>query len=297
MNGTPLPFAPPCTADVPRLREAVVHACTSDLAVPNIILLSDKYHTTVAFADGFFFRHFEGNSRLLGYAFPIGEGDVAQALHRVREDAATRNRPFRFCLLSAEQCDVLRGLFPDTFSFSTDRGDADYIYRREALAELPGTPYHGKRNHIAQFIRACPNWFTRPLSNQNTGDVLRIARAWLDGEAEVTAAMRYEARAIERALSMQEPLRLTGLVLYVNDAPVAMAVGSMISSTVADVHYEKCIPDFRRAYSLVNREFARSLPATCTLINREEDLNSPGLRQAKLSYHPSLIFEKFTATC
>lgn len=297
MNGVLLPFAPPCPADIPRLRGVVSGACCSDLAVPNIILLSRKYHTTLAFENGFLFRRFENNTRLEGYAFPIGTGDVAQALRRVQQDAAARERPYRFCLLTAEQCDVLRKLYPGYFTFSSDRGDADYIYRRAHLAELPGTAYHGKRNHIAQFIRSYPDWSTQPLCTENTSDVLRIARAWSDGESEVSDAMRYEIDAIERAVSMAQSLQLTGLILYVNAMPVAMAIGSLISPSVADVHYEKCIPDFRRAYSLINREFARSLPPSCTLINREEDLNLPGLRQAKLSYHPTLILERFSASC
>ncbi len=297
MNGMPLPFAPPCEADIPRLREVTSGACCSDLAVPNIFLLSNKYHTTLAFEDGFFFRHFENNSRLEGYAFPIGTGDVAGALRRIQQDAAAGGRPYRFCLLTTEQCDVLRKLYPGYFTFSADRGDADYIYRREDLAELPGTAYHGKRNHIAQFIRLYPDWTTRSLCTENASDVLRIARAWYDGETEVSEAMRYEIDAIERAVSMAETLQLTGLILYIDSMPVAMAIGSMISSSVADVHYEKCIPDFRRAYSLINREFARALPHSCTFINREEDLNLPGLRQAKLSYHPTLILERFSASC
>ena len=75
--------------------------------------------------------------------------------------------------------------------------------------------------------------------------------------------------------------------------PVAMSVASFISPSVADVHYEKCLPAFRDVYPLINRELARCLG--CEFINREEDLNIPGLRKAKESYYPAQLLTKYTA--
>ena len=73
-----------------------------------------------------------------------------------------------------------------------------------------------------------------------------------------------------------------------------MSLASYISPIVADIHYEKCTPEYRDAYPVINQEMAKMLP--CTLINREEDLNIPGLRQAKLSYKPDHILQKLKAT-
>ncbi len=41
----------------------------------------------------------------------------------------------------------------------------------------------------------------------------------------------------------------------------------------------------------------RTCPEQYTLIDREEDLGIPGLRQAKLSYHPAFLEKKYTALC
>lgn len=296
MSDCPLPFAPPGPADVPWLLECTQRSLGSDCAAANIILLQEKYHTTVAACDGFLFRHYDQNSRLHGYAFPTGEGDVEQAIHRIRKDAIARDRELRFCLLTAQQCDLLQQVCPGEFRFTSDRGDADYLYRRDLLAELPGTPYHAKRNHISRFTRDVPEWSVRPLGSDTTADALHIAEAWLAAEDGNSPALRHELRAITRALELIGPLQLFGLILFAGSKPAGMAIGSLISPQVADVHYEKCTPEFRGAYPLLNREFARALsPDHCTLINREEDLNSPGLRKAKLSYHPELILEKHSA--
>ena len=295
---SPLPFTPPTPADASLVRRCTEGACSSDLAAANLVLLQGKYHTTVAQAEGMLFRHYEQNARLLGYAFPAGARDAEGArrgLELIRGDAAARGRELRFCLLTAEQRSFLEEWSSGEFIYTTDRGDADYLYRRELLADLPGTPYHAKRNHISRFTRDFPVWSTRQLCRDNPADALGIAEAWLAAQEEDTPALHHELNAISRALELLEPLQLFGLLLYVESQPAAMAIASFISDQVVDIHYEKCAPAFRGAYALINREFARSRPVSCTLINREEDLNTPGLRQAKLSYHPSLILEKFSA--
>ena len=104
----------------------------------------------------------------------------------------------------------------------------------------------------------------------------------------------HELQAIENALKYRHQLGIVGGLLYVENAPAAMSLASYITPMVADIHYEKCIPEFRDAYAYINRELAAAL--STEYINREEDLNIPGLRTAKLSYHPAHILRKFTAT-
>ena len=292
----PLPFAAPVPADAPRVREHTQGAMGSDAAFANTYLLQQKYGTTIAFAGSFYFRHFEGNSRLNGYAFPYGKGDLQLALELIRQDAAARQRSFRFCLLTPEQWLALQRHYPTTFRGTADPGDADYLYTRQQLVELPGPAFHAKRNHIAQFERTCPNWRIATLAEPGcAADALRVAEQWLNATPDPSPALLHEFRAISQALQHISELALSGCVLYVGDLPIAMSIASYISSRVADIHYEKCLPDWKKAYPLINRETARML-SSCELINREEDLNQPGLRKAKLSYHPSTILDKLTAT-
>jgi hypothetical protein len=61
------------------------------------------------------------------------------------------------------------------------------------------------------------------------------------------------------------------------------------------VHYEKTIPNLKGLYQLINMDFVRSLPAPVTLINREQDLGDPGLRQAKITYRPCDFVKKYRA--
>jgi hypothetical protein len=45
----------------------------------------------------------------------------------------------------------------------------------------------------------------------------------------------------------------------------------------------------------VNQAFAISLPRFFTLVNREQDLGSEGLRQAKITYRPCDFVRKYKA--
>ncbi len=289
---SPLPFAPPTLHDAPAVRHATRSAQQSDLAFANIYLLRHKYGTEIALEEGFLFRHFSGHGRLQGYAFPCGSGDPLPALRRLEEDAAARQRSFRFCLLTDDQRALLERCYPGQLHFQTDAGDADYIYERHMLAELPGARFHRKRNHLLRFRREFPSWNMRPLTLANAADAKAVSEGWFRG-AEASPALLYEHEAIVHALAAMEELSLFGAVLYVETRPVAMAIASMISPQVADVHYEKCLPEFRSAYPAMNQGLASLLD--CTFINREEDLNYPGLRQAKMSYFPSLILTKYSA--
>lgn len=294
MSPTPLDFATPTLADAARICPivATAQAMANDLSFANIYLLRHKYQTTTAVEHGVLYRHYGGNSRLQGYAFPCGAEDVETALQRIETDAALRRRPLRFCLLTPQEAALLQALRPGQFTFTCDAGDSDYIYRQSDLSSLPGTAYHRKRNHIARFEKLFPDWKFEILTPAHVEDALNIAREWL--AACPGTALEHELHAIEHALQHTAELGICGGLIYTGGRAVAMALASFVSPRVADVHYEKCLPGYREAYPVINRELARTLD--CDWINREEDLNQPGLRHAKESYHPTLLLTKQSAT-
>ena len=294
MSPTPLDFATPTLADAARICPivATAQAMANDLSFANIYLLRHKYQTTTAVENGVLYRHYGGNSRLQGYAFPCGAEDVETALHRIETDAALRQRPLRFCLLTPQEAALLQTLRPGQFTYTCDAGDSDYIYRQPDLSSLPGTAYHRKRNHIARFEKLFPDWKFEILTPAHAEDALNIAREWL--AACPGTALEHELHAIEHTLQHTAELGICGGLIYTGGRAVAMALASFVSPRVADVHYEKCLPGYREAYPVINRELARILD--CDWINREEDLNQPGLRHSKESYRPAVLLTKQSAT-
>ena len=293
MNEDALTFCTPELCDFARVRETLFHVEQSDCGFPNLYLLRHKYNTRIAFYRNWMFRYYAGNGRLKGYCFPVGENmDVEEALFHVEQHAKAHGNPLLFCALTEENARALMARYGEKISFTDDPGDADYLYRSSDLIELPGTAYHKKRNQISRFERANESWSFVPMDDKNSTDMLAIAQAWLAAQ-EPDAGHEHEFRAIENAINLRHELGLIGGLLYVENRPAALSLASRINDRVADIHYEKCVPEYRDEYPIICREMARMM--NCELVNREEDLNIPGLRQAKLSWKPCRILHKLTA--
>lgn len=88
---------------------------------------------------------------------------------------------------------------------------------------------------------------------------------------------------------------MESLILIANGQALAMTMGSRLSASTFDVHFEKALNNADGAYAAINWEFARYLQAkhpNVQWLNREDDLGLEGLRKAKLSYCPDHMIEK-----
>jgi hypothetical protein len=185
------------------------------------------------------------------------------------------------------------------FAAEEDRGGANYIYLARDLAELPGGRYAKKRNLIAQFLALHPNWEAQPLDircGQQCRDVL-LTIAHGDGIAADDPSLQAELQALDFAMAHFEALEQSGLLIRVDGRPVAFSIFERQNIDTAVVHFEKALRAFKGLYQMINRETARTIVAAgYHLVNREEDLDQPGLRQAKLSYFPLDIYPVFDLT-
>lgn len=271
------------------------HARENDAAFANLFLLREKYGTEICVQDGMLYRRYGRGIRAGCYGFPLGSGDIRQAVLLLSDDAAARGIPFRMTLLTADQCAQLSALFPDGFAFEPMPEYTEYLYLQENLAALRGSRYHGKRNHIAQFWRACPDAYIQPLVAENADIAVRIAERWLKARNTPDApALLFELSCIKEAAAEWEQLHLTGLLLYDGEHPVGMTIVSEISTGIFDIHFEKVVPEYPHAWAVVVNEMAKCL-AGAEYLNREEDLGENGMRSSKQSYRPDLLNEKFTA--
>lgn len=184
----------------------------------------------------------------------------------------------------------LTGDDPVLVSFLRD--DADYLYRREDLAELPGNRYHRKRNRISYFLSR-HDARVEPFLPRHREGAFQLLAEWervRGRDGSVTAPL--EMDAAREAIERFDEIGLFGVVVTEGERMLGFALGERLNSRTVVCHFEKGDPFSEGVSQLVNREFARGIPWDCSFINREQDLGDEGLRRAKLSYHPLMLVEK-----
>jgi len=215
---------------------------------------------------------------------PLG-GDVAGALRLLLEGGLT--------LYGADESFVARYLAGKGLVVAEDRDAFDYLHLRQELAALPGNRFHKKKNRINYFT-ARHSFRVELYDEEHREGGLALLREWRrvrDGVA--SPSLELETRAAEEALSLSDPLGLQGVVVLVEGRVAAFALGERLNPDTAVCHFEKSDPFLEGVSQLVDREFSRLLFTDCTYVNREQDLGEPGLRAAKLSYHPVELVKKF----
>ena len=71
---------------------------------------------------------------------------------------------------------------PGEYEFILDRGSSEYIYKTQALAELPGRALHQKRNHINAFLRQ-HSYEYLDYTPDMLEECMNVQKQWLEGKA------------------------------------------------------------------------------------------------------------------
>ena len=180
------------------------------------------------------------------------------------------------------------------YSISKNRAQADYIYSARKLFELNGAKLGKKRNLISQFKREWPDYSVENMDHSNIVQSRVLAGQQMQKHLKVDRGIREEKAALTRAFDHFDDIGCEGLVLKIRDQVTAFAVFSKVHNLMYATHYEKSDLNIKGAAQVINQETARFLMGKCKYINREQDLGLPGLRQAKLSYCPDLVYSENT---
>jgi hypothetical protein len=219
------------------------------------------------------------------YFLPPLAGDTAQALKGLCADGLP--------LYGADDLFVNSYCADGTLVVTEQRDSFDYLYLREELATLPGSRFHKKKNRINYFTNR-HEYRTELFTGDHATGCLNLLDRWQRSLKSASGeSLLLEIEATREALYNAEILGLEGVVILVNGEVAAFALGERLNRDTAVCHFEKADPFSEGLYQLVNREFARLLFPECRYINREQDLGDPGLRNAKLSYHPVELVKKY----
>jgi len=178
------------------------------------------------------------------------------------------------------------------------RDQYDYIYRRTDLVMLQGRHLDAKRNHIHRFRAEHPDFEYRPLTPELFDECRRLTAIWQEEKNQNqnenenqngNDTIDAEHRVMETMFSNWDALGMIGGSIFVDGRMVAFTYGSAVTTDTLDVCMEKADRRVEGAFAIINQQFAEHLPEQYIYLNREEDMGIPGLRQAKLSYHPEIL--------
>lgn len=256
-------------------------------------------HQKVAFLHGcvVFFTHFQGRSV---YPYPIGSGDKKAAIEALLQDSRKRGIPYRITGITSEDRQELEQLFPGKFLICSNRDNFDYVYDINDLADLRGRKFQSKRNHFNRFCADHPDHQIVPISDDLLPQVKVFVDGWFAHRQKNDPHGDYflENLAISRALKHWSLLDMEGIALMDKGGILAVTMGSRLSPDTFDIHFEKALDDVSGAYNAINCHFARYLRLKypeVKFLNREDDMGIEGLRNAKLSYRPHHMVEKYWA--
>ena len=295
----PIPFHPLDLTDMASVRQRVkdTECRNCDLNFLNLFSWRFFYDTEIAIHNDHLLFRFKADGHR-AYLAPVGESDWKDVVPALLDDAARDGHPFLMLGVCEHSLKKLEETMPGYFYANADRRYTDYIYDRQSLATLAGKKLQPKRNFANRFARLYPNHTYASLTPEDIEECLELHATWTEAKGKEDDAGRYtyeaERKSLLRVMEHWNELDACGGVLRVNRQMVAFTYGAPVNHDTFDVCMEKADTNFEGAFAFINRSFVQSLPEQFIYINREDDLGIPGLRQSKLSYHPSLLLHKYT---
>lgn len=198
--------------------------------------------------------------------------------------------------LADEEAVTLLSL-PDGEFFAEEVEDArDYLYSAEALRSLTGRKLHKKKNLLNAFLRTFDGRFEYRRLSCTDGTAIKqfLARWGVSREDRMEGQLEHEILGIHEILHSCALLDITMAGVYVDSTLEAFTIGSYNPlERMAVIHIEKANPEIKGLYQFINQQFLIHEFPDAILVNREDDLGDPGLRQAKLSYCPLDFARKY----
>ncbi len=263
-----------------------------DYSAASLILWSSIFKTQMAVSgDRLFLKYCRDGVNY--FTFPMGSGDLKEAFSWLYAYCKAQNIEMRMNNVEPNMFAEIEKIFPGRYDICYQRNYSDYIYKVEDLKNLSGKKYHGKKNHINNFIKNNPDWSYEKISDDNIDECVEMVRQWcLQNGCVGDPSKAEEVCVLIKGLRNMKELSLIGGAIRAGGRLVAVTMGERVSDEMFVVHFEKAFSDIQGAYPIINQQFIINELSGYTYVNREEDMGIEGLRKAKLSYRPVMMAEK-----
>lgn len=241
---------------------------------------------------------YEGNSFSI---LPLAKKEkLPEVIDFVIKHFEDLNKKIYFRGITKEVVELLEQRYPDKFEYTQERDLFDYIYDGESLRTLTGKKNQKKRNHLNYFLKEFEGRYEyKILDEKDFSECINLMEKWIDNKDnndEHDEGIDDELVGIKKTFNdykiLKDKLKVAGV--YIDGELVAFTIGEYLNDNMALIHIEKADANIRGLYQYINQQFVANEFKDVEFVNREEDLGIPGLRKAKLSYHPIRFVEKYT---
>jgi uncharacterized protein len=185
------------------------------------------------------------------------------------------------------------------FEITEQTAFKDYVYLTRDLAKLEGNKYSKKRNLINQFKHefvARKLVKTEKITKAAIKECIGFLEKWCeerDCSQETQEELYCERKAAINMLEHIDILGINGLLLRIDGNVSAFGMSSRLTSDMGVFHFEKAFSKIKGLYQYFDNLCARKLFKGYTYINKESDMDLPGLAKAKKSYYPSMMVKSY----
>lgn len=216
-----------------------------------------------------------------GYFFPCGQHEAVLSL----TDQLSLAPGQSFLYLRDEDVALLRQARPGLYQFARWPEADEYLYAIPGHAAMTGKDYANMRTQVHK-IEKRQHAATQFLSDSNLPHALDVIAKWAGGADRFAGAALRDDDVDALALRMHRELEVTGVIVYLDDRPCAVAAGFPLTEDIFDMVVAKCTENIPGLSYYAKRELMLCLQGRYTFLNLEEDLGLPGLRHMKQGMHP-----------
>ena len=220
--------------------------------------------------------------------FPCGDKKKTASFIREVEKSP---KPI-LCYLRKEDVEWLTENFPDEWEIRRLPEGDEYLYDTKGHEQLLGKTYANMRTQVHKVEREYHPQ-VRLLDETTKSDALSVVEEWSYGEHKFGTIGIRDDDVDKEAICMQKELGIKGIVLYLDEKPVAVTAGFLLADDVFDMVIAKSNVTLQGVSYYSKRElFIRS---GCKTVNMEEDLGIEGLRRMKQGLKPYAMNEIWEA--
>ena len=245
---------------------------SSDFSFTNLFMWQKSYNIRYAICDGVLYI-FSGHGNS---PETVSLPDCREKIKAVLETASeyfinVGKTPF-IRIIGSENAEKIKNALPESYYFTEDINNNDYVYKIENLISLSGNKYHQKRNHINRF-KASYDYEYRRLTAEDANECFEMFQKWSKSKGTQPGSQDELPDAVSTLLFNMGDLDIVGGGLFVNGEMVAFSFGEVLNreKSMVVIHLEHANTEYNGSFPTMNMEFLKNEWSGFEYVNREAE--------------------------